>query len=88
VAGCQGKAHVSSTIVFNKDPWVTLTVEVFQRIGSGDLGPASTYHETPFVSVRIPLPSSTGSRTEPWRNTCKNLGKCFDNPTDLLEGKV
>jgi iron(III) transport system permease protein len=32
-----------------------MTVEVFQRIGSGDFGPASAYATILIVSVLIPL---------------------------------
>jgi iron(III) transport system permease protein len=32
-----------------------MTVEVFQRIGSGDFGPASAYAAILIVSVLIPL---------------------------------
>jgi iron(III) transport system permease protein len=34
-------AELSTTIVLYYGPWATMTVEVFQRIGSGDFGPAS-----------------------------------------------
>jgi iron(III) transport system permease protein len=36
-------------------PWATMTVEVFQRIGSGDFGPASAYATILIISVLIPL---------------------------------
>jgi iron(III) transport system permease protein len=48
-------AELSSTIVLYYGPWATMTVEVFQRIGSGDFGPASAYAAILIVSVLIPL---------------------------------
>lgn len=48
-------AELSSTIVLYYGPWATMTVEVFQRIGSGDFGPASAYATILIVSVLIPL---------------------------------
>jgi iron(III) transport system permease protein len=48
-------AELSSTIVLYYGPWSTMTVEVFQRIGSGDFGPASAYATILIVSVLIPL---------------------------------
>ena len=48
-------AELSSTIVLYYGPWATLTVEVFQRIGSGDFGPASAYATILIISVLIPL---------------------------------
>jgi iron(III) transport system permease protein len=47
--------ELSSTIVLYYGPWATMTVEVFQRIGSGDLGPASADATILIVSVLIPL---------------------------------
>ena len=47
--------ELSSTIVLYYGPWATMTVEVFQRIGSGDLSPASAYATILIVSVLIPL---------------------------------
>lgn len=48
-------AELSTTIVLYYGPWATMTVEVFQRIGSGDFGPASAYATILIVSVLIPL---------------------------------
>ncbi len=48
-------AELSSTIVLYYGPWTTMTVEIFQRIGSGDFGPASAYATILIVSVLIPL---------------------------------
>jgi iron(III) transport system permease protein len=48
-------AELSSTIVLYYGPWATMTVEVFQRIGSGDFGPASAYATILIFSVLIPL---------------------------------
>jgi len=48
-------AELSSTIVLYYGPWATMTVEIFQRIGSGDLGPASAYATILIISVLIPL---------------------------------
>jgi iron(III) transport system permease protein len=48
-------AELSSTIVLYYGPWATMTVEVFQRIGSGDFGPASAYAAILIVSVVAPL---------------------------------
>jgi len=48
-------AELSSTIVLYYGPWATMTVEIFQRIGSGDFGPASAYATILIISVLIPL---------------------------------
>ncbi len=48
-------AELSSTIVLYYGPWATMTVEVFQRIGSGDFGPASAYATILIISVLAPL---------------------------------
>ena len=48
-------AELSSTIVLYYGPWATMTVEIFQRIGSGDFGPASAYATILILSVVIPL---------------------------------
>jgi len=48
-------AELSSTIVLYYGPWATMTVEVFQRIGSGDFGQASAYATILIISVLIPL---------------------------------
>ncbi len=48
-------AELSSTIVLYYGPWATMTVEVFQRIGSGDFGPASAYATILILAVLIPL---------------------------------
>lgn len=48
-------AELSSTIVLYYGPWATMTVEVFQRIGSGDFGPASAYATILIISVLVPL---------------------------------
>jgi iron(III) transport system permease protein len=48
-------AELSSTIVLYYGPWATMTVEIFQRIGSGDFGPASAYAAILILSVLIPL---------------------------------
>ena len=48
-------AELSATIVLYYGPWATMTVEVFQRIGSGDFGPASAYAAILIISVLIPL---------------------------------
>ncbi len=48
-------AELSATIVLYYGPWATMTVEIFQRIGSGDFGPASVYATILILSVLIPL---------------------------------
>jgi len=48
-------AELSSTIVLYYGPWSTMTVEIFQRINSGDFGPASAFATVLIVSVLIPL---------------------------------
>ncbi|MBW1971536.1 MAG: iron ABC transporter permease [Deltaproteobacteria bacterium] len=48
-------AELSSTIVLYYGPWATMTVEIFQRIGSADFGPASAYATILIISVLIPL---------------------------------
>lgn len=48
-------AELSATIVLYYGPWATMTVEIFQRIGSGDFGPASAYATILIISVLIPL---------------------------------
>ncbi|WP_179980558.1 iron ABC transporter permease [Desulfovibrio sp. 86] len=48
-------AELSSTIVLYYGPWSTMTVQVFQYIGSGDFGPASAYGAILIVSVLVPL---------------------------------
>jgi iron(III) transport system permease protein len=48
-------AELSSTIVLYYGPWSTLTVEIFQRIGSGDFGPASAFATILIVAVLVPL---------------------------------
>ena len=48
-------AELSSTIVLYYGPWATMTVEVFQRIGSGDFGQASAYATILIISVLVPL---------------------------------
>ena len=48
-------AELSSTIVLYYGPWATMTVEIFQRMGSGEFGPASAYAAILIVSVLIPL---------------------------------
>jgi len=48
-------AELSSTIVLYYGPWSTMTVQVFQYIGSGDFGPASAYGAILIVSVLFPL---------------------------------
>jgi len=48
-------AELSSTIVLYYGPWATMTVEIFQYMGSGDFGPASAYATILIVSVIIPL---------------------------------
>jgi len=48
-------AELSSTIVLYYGPWATMTVQVFQRIGSGNLSPASAYATILIVSVLIPI---------------------------------
>lgn len=48
-------AELSSTIVLYYGPWSTMTVQVFQYIGSGDFGPASAYAAILIVSVVAPL---------------------------------
>jgi iron(III) transport system permease protein len=48
-------AELSSTIVLYYGPWTTMTVQIFQYIGSGDFGPASAYATILIVSVLIPL---------------------------------
>ncbi|MDR0826900.1 MAG: iron ABC transporter permease [Desulfovibrio sp.] len=48
-------AELSSTIVLYYGPWTTMTVQVFQYIGSGDFGPASAYGAVLILSVLLPL---------------------------------
>ncbi len=48
-------AELSSTIILYYGPWATMTVEVFQRMGSGDFGPASAYATILIISVLGPL---------------------------------
>ncbi|MCE5243012.1 MAG: iron ABC transporter permease [Syntrophobacteraceae bacterium] len=48
-------AELSTTIVLYYGPWATMTVEIFQRIGSGDFGPASAYATILILSVLVPL---------------------------------
>ena len=48
-------AELSSTIVLYYGPWSTMTVQVFQSIGSGDFGPASAYGAILILSVIVPL---------------------------------
>lgn len=48
-------AELSSTIVLYYGPWATMTVQIFQYIGSGDFGPASAYGAILIVSVVVPL---------------------------------
>ncbi len=48
-------AELSSTIVLYYGPWSTMTVQVFQYIGSGDFGPASAYGAILILSVVVPL---------------------------------
>ena len=48
-------ARLSSTIVLYYGPWTTMTVQIFQYIGSGDFGPASAYGTVLIISVLIPL---------------------------------
>ncbi|MCP4404155.1 MAG: iron ABC transporter permease [bacterium] len=48
-------AELSSTIILYYGPWATMTVEVFQRMGSGDFGPASAYATILIISVLVPL---------------------------------
>lgn len=48
-------AELSSTIVLYYGPWATMTVEIFQRMGSGEFGPASAYATILILSVIIPL---------------------------------
>jgi len=48
-------AELSSTIVLYYGPWATMTVQIFQYIGSGDFGPASAYGAILIVSVLVPL---------------------------------
>lgn len=48
-------AELSSTIVLYYGPWSTMTVQIFQYIGSGDFGPASAYGTILIISVIIPL---------------------------------
>jgi len=48
-------AELSSTIVLYYGPWSTMTVQIFQYVGSGDFGLASAYGTILIVSVLIPL---------------------------------
>jgi iron(III) transport system permease protein len=48
-------AELSSTIVLYYGPWATMTVQIFQYIGSGDFGPASAYGAILIISVLLPL---------------------------------
>jgi iron(III) transport system permease protein len=47
-------AELSSTIVLYYGPWATMTVQIFQYIGSGDFGPASAYGAILILSVLLP----------------------------------
>lgn len=48
-------AELSSTIVLYYGPWSTMTVQIFQYVGSGDFGLASAYGTILIFSVLIPL---------------------------------
>ena len=48
-------AELSSTIVLYYGPWATMTVEIFQRMGSGEFGPASAYATILIIAVLVPL---------------------------------
>jgi len=48
-------AELSSTIILYYGPWTTMTVQIFQYVGSGDFGPASAYGTILILSVLIPL---------------------------------
>jgi len=48
-------AELSSTIVLYYGPWSTMTVQIFQYVGSGDFGLASAYGTILIFSVVIPL---------------------------------
>jgi iron(III) transport system permease protein len=48
-------AELNSTIILYYGPWSTMTVQIFQYIGSGDFGPASAYGTILILSVLIPL---------------------------------
>jgi iron(III) transport system permease protein len=48
-------AELSSTIILYYGPWATMTVQIFQYVGSGDFGPASAYGTILILSVLIPL---------------------------------
>jgi iron(III) transport system permease protein len=48
-------SELSSTIILYYGPWATMTVQIFQYVGSGDFGPASAYGTILILSVLIPL---------------------------------
>jgi iron(III) transport system permease protein len=48
-------AELSSTVVLYYGPWATMTIQIFQYIGSGDFGPASAYGAVLICSVLLPL---------------------------------
>lgn len=48
-------AELSSTIVLYYGPWSTMTVQIFQYIGSGDFGQASAYGAILILAVLAPL---------------------------------
>lgn len=48
-------AELSSTIILYYGPWSTMTIQIFQYVGSGDFGPASAYGTILILSVLIPL---------------------------------
>jgi iron(III) transport system permease protein len=48
-------AELSSTIVLYYGPWSTMTVQIFQYVGSGDFGLASAYGTILILSVLVPL---------------------------------
>jgi iron(III) transport system permease protein len=48
-------AELSSTIILYYGPWSTMTVQIFQYVGSGDFGPASAYGTILILSVLVPL---------------------------------
>ncbi len=48
-------AELSSTIVLYYGPWSTMTIQIFQYVGSGDFGLASAYGTILIISVLVPL---------------------------------
>jgi iron(III) transport system permease protein len=47
--------ELSSTIVLYYGPWSTITIEIFEAILSGDIGPACAFSVILVISVLIPV---------------------------------